>query len=224
MDLIKEYSERNIELVNIFEDEWVDNKEICQSVIKQKLGLNSNKIMARKCQLIEVSNTSLKGFLKENHLQGWVQGTRAFALAYNNEIVSVMTFGRPRFNKTIEWELLRLAIKKDYQISGGIDKLWKFALQELSAQSIVSYCDRRWFTGSVYGRLGFNLTNTGDPTYWYVDKNKRKHRVKYQKHKLIALGYDPNMSEKQITLDVMGIDRIWDAGQDTWIWTKTEQE
>lgn len=214
----KECLDKGVELIHIFEDEWLEKQDICKSIISQKLGISTTKIMGRKCSAIEITNKEAKDFLSKNHLQGWAPASRSYALQYDNDIVAIMTFGKPRFNKKYEFELVRLAIKCNFQILGGIDKLWKFSIQRLSPKSVVSYCDKRWFTGDVYRRLGFALEASGGPTYWYIEKTKRVHRVKYQKHKLIKMGCDSNLTEQEIVMDLMNIDRIWDCGQDTWSW------
>jgi len=54
---------------------------------------------------------------------------------------------------------------------------------------------------------------------------ERMNRMSFQKKKCIELGKDfekleilNKMTEKQIAMDILGLDRIWDCGQDTWIW------
>jgi hypothetical protein len=113
---------------------------------------------------------------------------------------------------------------------GGSEKLWKFAVDQLQATSIVSYCDKRWFTGAVYEKLGFTLKTVGKPTYWYTDYTTRWHRTKFTKKNLLKMSQDKDInptqedwssySESQITKDILGLDRIWDCGQDSWFWTK----
>jgi hypothetical protein len=221
---------KNIELIHIFGDEWINSQNVCKSIIKQRLHLGV-RIAGRKCKVVEVKNIILKNFLNENHLQGWVNGSRAFVLKYNNEIVAAMTFGKPRYNKNFEWELLRLAYKNDIVVMGGSQKLWAFTLQQLQPTSIVSYCDRRWFTGKVYEKLGFTLKSKGKPTYWYTDYVSRFHRSRFIKSKAIKAALDMDnslytinnlniMTEKEITKNILGLDRIWDCGQDTWVWKK----
>lgn len=211
--------DQGIHLIHIFEDEWISSRNVCKSIIKGYVNKQDNIIPARKCKVEEMQNKELKIFLNENHLQGWVRGNRAFVLKYKGEIVAAMTFGKPRYNKKIEWELLRLAFKCDIKIIGGSEKMWKYAIQELQPSSIVSYCDNRWFTGKIYKKLSFVKQNeSGKPTYWYVGKMKRIHRSNFQKHKLVKMGYDKNLSESKIVRDIMGINKIWDCGQDTWIW------
>ena len=46
-----------------------------------------------------------------------------------NELIEVMTFGKPRYNKKYEWELLRLCTKFGYIVSGGANKLIKYFIR-----------------------------------------------------------------------------------------------
>jgi hypothetical protein len=232
-DKFKKCAEQNIQLLSIFEDEWCKKPDICKSIIKNSLGYGT-RIYARKCSIEKIDNIDLKEFLDNNHLQGWVSGNSAFVMKYNNEIVAAMTFGRPRYNKTSEWELLRLVFKNDTIIIGGVEKLWKFMLSELQPKSIISYCDRRWFTGKVYAKLGFNKISNGKPIYWYTDYLTRWHRSKFTKKKLLKLSADPKLNplnedwsiytESQITKNILNLDRIWDCGQDSWLWTSKEKQ
>lgn len=222
-------NKNNIHLIHIFEDEWIKNPNTCKSIIQQNLHLG-NRIAARKCKIKEIPNNDMREFLNKNHLQGWVNGTHAYVLTYQDEIVAAMTFGKPRYNKQADWELLRLTFKNNTVIMGGAQKLWKFAINELQATSIISYCDRRWFTGAVYNKLGFTLKTPGAPTYWYTDYVSRWHRSKFTKKNLLKLSKNIDInptqedwsiySESQITKDILGLDRIWDCGQDSWFWTK----
>lgn len=217
-DKTKICSENGINLLHIFEDEWLERKNICKSIIKNRIGICDKTIPARKCIAQEVENRQLRSFLETNHLQGFCRAKRAFVLVFENEIVAAMTFSKPRFNKKIEWELVRLSIKCGVNIIGGVEKLWKYALKKICPKTIVSYCDRRWFNGTIYEKLGFKSSGFEKNSYWYTKNGRRYHRANFQKHKLVAMGYSSSLTEKQITQN-MGYDRIWDCGQDTWIWT-----
>jgi len=223
--------EQGIQLIHIFEDEWLLKKNICKGILLSRLGKISIKVAARKCEIREISNYTAKKFLNENHLQGYVNASFNIALIYNDEIVSLMTFGKPRYNKTREWELLRLANKIGIQVQGGTQKLWKYFKITKSPNSVVSYCDRRWFTGEVYKNMNFIRNKESIPTYWYTDLLFRYHRSKYTKQKCVSLAMKNTnlqftkdqlmqLTENQITKDILGLDRIWDCGQDSWFWTK----
>jgi hypothetical protein len=219
--------EQGIQLIHIFEDEWLNHKDVCKSIIGGYLNLNNIRIPARKCTLAEVPNSFLKDFLNDNHLQGYVPATKNFVLIYQQEIVAAMTFRKPRYNRNIQWELLRLATKKNTQVIGGSQRLWSHFQKVVQPRSIVSYCDRRWFTGKIYEILGFTRKQKAEPTYWYTDYNYRFHRSKFTKKlavnaalPLVSEGELNGLTEKQITQDILDLDRIWDCGQDSWIWIK----
>ena len=55
--------EKGVQLIHIFEDEWLNKKEIVKSRLKQILGLNVNTVYGRKCVIREVSTTDSKLFL-----------------------------------------------------------------------------------------------------------------------------------------------------------------
>ena len=137
-------AEQGVHLIHIFEDEWLNNKEICKSIISGALNQTANKIAARKCTIHEVPNKIMKDFLNENHLQGHSDASKNFILIYNKEIVAGMSFRKPRYNKQVEWELLRLATKCNTNVIGGTQKLWSAFLKTYNPNSIVSYCDRSY--------------------------------------------------------------------------------
>ena len=226
----KQCREQEIQLIHIFEDEWLHKKDVCKSIISGLLNQTRITIPARKCAIKEVSNREIKSFLDENHLQGHINASKNIVLMYENEIVAGMSFGRPRYNKQIDWELLRLVTKCDTHIIGGAQKLWHNFQKIEVPTSIVSYCDRRWFTGRIYETLGFIKKEEAKPTYWYTDYEQRFHRSKFTKKNCVktATAVDPTLlaeevsklSERQITKNILGLDRIWDCGQDSWIWKK----
>ena len=52
-----------IKLYHIFSDEWIKNKEIVKSKIKNILGLSGKKIYARKCDVREITTKEKNTFL-----------------------------------------------------------------------------------------------------------------------------------------------------------------
>jgi len=78
-----------------------------------------------------------------------------------------MTFGKSRFDKAYEWELLRFCNKIGYHIPGGASKLLKYFERTYRPQSLISYADRRWSQGKLYDALGFECLHESPPNYWY---------------------------------------------------------
>lgn len=131
------------------------------------------RIYARNCILVNIDEHEASMFIDANHLQGKTKGTKyAYGLYCNNELVQVMTFGKPRYNKNFEWELLRLCTKSGYNVVGGASRLFKKFIKEVNPESILSYCDRAKFTGQVYERLGMKLDHVSPPAKIWSKEDK----------------------------------------------------
>lgn len=210
---------QGIQLIHVFEDEWTNKKEIVKSIIKSKLGIINNKIFARKCIIKEIDNKTSSEFLENNHIQGSINGKIRIGLYYNNELVSIMTFGKKRVsmgNKTRiddEYEMLRFCNKLNTQVIGGASRLLKYFIKTYNPKLIMTFADRRYSQGNLYEKLGFKFIYNTKPNYWYVLNNKilREYRFKYRKDVLIKEGYDSNKTEREIMAE-KGYLRIYDCG------------
>jgi hypothetical protein len=209
----------DIHLLHIWEDDWVNKNDIIKSIIKNKMSKITTRIFARKCSIVEVSNSISNKFLDDNHIQGGTNASRCLALMFNNEIVSIMTFGKRRINSKSETELIRFCNKINTIVIGSSSKLFNYFIKNNNFERIVSYSDQSIFDGGMYLKLGF--TNYGETSlnYYWSDLNKRYHRFNFNKKKLIELGYDPNKTEDQIMREI-GYYKIWSCGQIRWEYNK----
>jgi len=213
-----------IKLIHIFEDEWINTPNIVKSRIMNLLGVNTEKIYARKCEIKSVPTKLSKQFLTHNHIQGSVNSSIKLGLFHDNVLVSLMTFGKLRMitgqhHSEGNYELLRFCNVLNTSVVGGASRLLKHFIKNNKPKSIISYADRRWSQGDVYNTLGFQFTHNTKPNYWYVVGCVRKHRFNYRKDKLVLEGYNKNSTEKQIMLD-RGIYRVYDSGNKKYIYTK----
>lgn len=210
--------ENGIDLIHIFEDEWVYKKTIVESIILNKMGRISNKIYARTCQIREISNSDCETFLNQNHIQGVVKSKVRLGLFYKNDLVSVMSFSKGRIimgGKKEEWELNRFCNILNYVVIGGASKLLKYFIEKYTPTKIVSYSDNRIFKGKMYESLGFKEISKSKPNYWYVINGLRKHRFNFRKSILVKQGFDPNKTEKEIMFESKKY-RIYDCGNTRW--------
>ena len=212
---------QGIKLIHIFEDEWKYKQDIVKSRLMNMLGLSSNKIYGRKCIINEISSKEAKEFLNNNHIQGNVNSKYNIGLYYNNELVSLMTFGNLRKsmgNKSNEnmYELLRFCNKLNTNVIGGADKLLKYFIKTYQPKEITSYADRRWSQGYLYEKLGFEYIHNSKPNYFYINKGEREYRFKYRKDVLVKEGFDKNKTEREIMKE-RGFNRIYDCGNKKYI-------
>lgn len=198
---------KGIQLLHIFENEDMD---LWKSMILSKIG-HSDKIFARKCAIADVSRDLEAEFLKDNHIQG--NNTRSLVrkgLFYNDELVSLMTFGHPRFDKSYEWELLRFCNKQGVTVIGGASRLFKHS----GVTDCISYANRRFSTGKLYENLGFKKIRVSDPNFFYTKNYQTlESRMKYQKYRLKEKleVFSEELSGWQNMMN-NGFDRIWDSG------------
>ena len=176
---------RGIQLIHVFENEWILKTDIVKNRIKNILGIYDKILFARKCIVRQIDSKISKAFQDSNHIQGSVNASINLGLFYNDELVSLMTFGKTRFSKKYEWEMLRFCNKLGYHVPGAASKLLKHFENEYQPKSLVSYADRRWSQGKLYKALGFQLDHISPPNYWYwkTDNIELQSRIKFQKHK-----------------------------------------
>lgn len=211
---------QGIQLLHVFEDEWMLKREIVKSIIKSKLGLIDTKLFARKCEIREINDNQLvRNFLETNHLQGFVGSNVKIGLFHNNELVSLMTFGKKRLsmgNKTVvdgEYEMLRFCNKLNTQVIGGASKLLKHFVINYQPKSILTFADRRYSNGDLYKQLGFEHIGNTKPNYWYFTNNSliRHYRFGFRKDVLVKEGCDSTKTEHEI-MSERGYLKIYDCG------------
>jgi hypothetical protein len=208
---------QGIRLIHIYEDDWKYKQEIVQSRIMNLLGKNRIKIYARKCIIKEISNNSeVRNFLNTNHLQGFVGSQIKLGLYYNNELVSLMTFGKQRKalgskSKDDVFEMLRFCNKLNTTVIGSANKLFNYFIKNYKPKEVISYADRSWSQGNLYKVLGFTYIHKTKPNYYYIIDGIRHYRYGFRKDILVKQGYDPNKTEQNIMLE-KNIYKIYNSG------------
>lgn len=201
----------NYRCIQVFD--WYDKDKII-NLLKLR-----DTIGARKCEIKEVSNNTTSSFINKYHLQNYAKSEINIGLYYNNELVSIMTFGKPRYNKNYEYELIRYCSSKN--VLGGAEKLFKYFTDVYNPNSIISYCDRNIFSGNVYQKLGFKYLRNRISKHWYNPKtnihitdNLLRQRGFDQ---LFNTNYGKGISNEQLMLE-HGFVEIYDCGQSVYEW------
>lgn len=211
------FKENNIQLIQIWEDDWLFKKDIVKSMILNKLGKNTNRIYARKCIIKEITdNNIVKDFLNTNHIQGKINSSIKIGLFHKDELVSLMTFGSLRISvgqkhKDGSYELLRFCNVLSTSVIGGASKLFKYFIRNYAPKKIISYSLNTYSDGDIYRKMQFELISIGCPNYFWCKNNIRYHRFNFRKDKLVKDGYDVNKTEVDIMYDRKYF-RVFDAG------------
>lgn len=207
---------QGIDLIHVFEDDWIERTEIVKSIIATRLGVYKEKYMARKLNICNINRKEAESFLNKNHIQGFAQGTDYLALKNDNEIIQMVVINKVGFHDG-NVELTRMATKLNTQVIGGFSKLVSHAY-DIYKQPITSYVNRSCFNGKGYLSSGFKIVKENSPNYWWVNHNVRIHKSHFRKDKIKKLYengifkyYDENKSEFENMKD-NGYVRLYDCG------------
>lgn len=179
-------------------------------------------VYARNCIIEEVTVNEASNFINKIHLQNYARDSIRIALKYNDEIVSIMTFGKPRYNNNYEYELIRYC--SSYNVVGGPEKLFNYFIKTYNPKSIVSYCDKSKFDGTIYSKLGFVALATYGPSkhWWSIKLHKHISNNLLIKHgfdRLFKTNFGKGTSNEELMLQ-HGFLEVYDCGQQTYTWNK----
>lgn len=224
-------NEKGYGLIHIFEDEYVNKKDVVLHKLKHILGKDVDlpKIQGRKIQVKEILSNDAKEFLEKFHIQGFYKSTVYLGGFYEDKLVAVMALKNGNVTNN-GWELVRFATDSDYIYQGVASKMFTYFVRNYEPEAVVSFADRRWTPwndNNLYTKLGFTLDKITKPDYRYynekVDKYKRVHKMSMSKTVLNRkYGFPMTMTELEMARE-LGYDRIWDCGLFKYVWRKDDE-
>ena len=222
----EECNKIGINLIQIFEDEYINHKNIVLEKLRHILGKDNNKekVYARKCIIKLIATEYARDFLNLNHIQGFVPSTLYLGAFYENNLMGVMTFKEEKKGNGM-WELTRFATDISKRCIGLGGKLFSYFLKTYNPINVKSFADRRWTINSednLYTKLGFELETTLPPDYRYFYNREyginRVHKFNFRKNILHKkYGFPLDMTESEMC-NKLGAYRIWDCGLYKFVW------
>lgn len=206
--------EKNIQLLTIFESEWLNKKDIILNFIKTKCGLGK-RIYARNCIFKIIDETTARNFILLNHIQGNKHNiNHAFGLYHDNILVGVVTYGSHHRQKNNQLIILnRLCFLDDIIVIGGTNKLIKNSLSNFD-NVVITWSDNRFSTGNVYKNAGFKFESNLNKDYFYTDDQNLYNKQKFKNIKKLD-----NETEYEAAFK-LGYKRIWDCGKIRWLFKR----
>ena len=210
-------NQAGIQLLHFWDWEIINQWDKVIDKINSKLGLNS-RVYARKLKAVILEQQSKHEFVSKYHMQNDCPSSINIGLAdQHNQLLMVASFGKSRFNKSYQWELLRLCSMHGITIVGGASKLIKHFVDKYMQvdEKLISYCNKQFNTGEVYLKTGFQPLSDTPPGYCYVKAGKYAgSRNQWQKHSLrqkLSI-FNPKLTERE-NMQLNGYYRLWDCGQ-----------
>lgn len=212
----KKCKDLGIQLITIWEDEWLYKKDIVKSMLRHKLHKDESvRVFARNTVVEKLSWSEVEEFLNTYHIQGSSHGSVYYGLKYNDDIVAVSVW---RKNKNTLY-LDRYATSCN--VIGGMGKLLKCGkkyAKDYGCENILTFSDHCVSNGSMYERVGFEYDGKLRPDYSYVRQDRREHKFNYRKKRFKndpSLRYKPELTESQLA-DLNEFNKIYDCGKTRW--------
>lgn len=219
-----------IRLISIFDTDFIYNRDRVNSILREAFS-DIIAIYSRKCEVRRVGYSEKRGFINQYHFDGDSnQGTIAYGLYYNNELISCMTFGNLRGQNSKHltsnhYELVRFVTKSGFRVVGGASRLFKHFINDYNPEYILCYSDNDFFSGDTYKHLGFRLKSLGEDSIDYQWVNNKgylnrwecmpnKLLDKFPKYRTIKI---EGSKENYIMRD-LGYLKVYRCGNSKWEW------
>lgn len=172
--------EAGVKLLAVFEDEWRDNRELVEAMIRHRLGVSSGlKLRASKLEVRFLDrNRDFSAFFDRFHLDGQARASWAVGLFLGPDLLACLSI-RSNFKK--ETEICRFAVDYRYRIPGAAGRLLKAARTRIPGP-LVTFSNNRLSEGNVYQVLGFDLVAENPSSYWYTDGQTRVWRFRCRRN------------------------------------------
>lgn len=192
----------NVVLLSIFEDEWRDKRQLIESMIKHRLGIDTIKINARSLKVCTLNSKDSKEFFNKNHLDGYTPAQQTFALKdiATGIVFAALSLRRPFHKKyASRLEVARCACLMYHNVRGWLGKLTKVALTyalSLNKDGLMTYVDGRIGKGQSYDSAGWiKQICSNQPRFWWTDFENKYNRFQYKANK------KENKTEEQVALE-----------------------
>lgn len=173
-----------IKLLGIFEDEWRDKRQVVESMIRHRLGINNERIGARKCELKELTVAERRSFIDRCHIDGDVRAAGAWGLFNGSKLVAAMSIRRPFHRMHADtMEVARFCVEPGTSVPGALGRLSSRAIEHvksLGKRALMTYVDRRIGQADGYVAAGFRVVRETAPRFWWTDFVNRYNRFQFK--------------------------------------------
>lgn len=143
------FKNKNIDIIYIWEDEWIYKNDIIKSLIKNIL--SPNKTIEGNV-IKEVSDLVIQEFINKNSIQNIIPSDIRLGYFHQDELISIMTFSK----KENSYILNNFCYNK-------FDDLLNHFLNIYPRKSIISNISKNWLNYSLFKKFGFSTIEEIDP-------------------------------------------------------------
>ena len=166
---------KGVDLIQIFEDEWFNNKEFCKYSLLKSCGLTNilTKIDSDSCVIKVISNKDIiKDFLNKNDINGNTRFSICLGAYKDDILICVMTLLKHGTN----WVLNRCTQNIQFYCEGIEKQILDTFIRLYQPQKIIAFADRRWTIhpqNNLFTQIGFKFDGYTAPKSYFYNTNIR---------------------------------------------------
>ncbi len=210
----KDCNEQGIELISLWDDVIRNFPEKVEKLILHRLHINQIEIDASQCTFKQIDSATCNEFIKKNYLYKPVKSSVCIGAFYQNELIAITSWSKQRGSKE-GWELYRYCCLSNYEVNNLLKSFIDTFISLKNPFNIIYFSSNDVDNIKEVAELfAFDILVN---RYWYIHQKtyERVNRSSFQKKRLVAEGYDANLSEREIAIQ-KGYWKIWDSGQTKW--------
>lgn len=191
---LNECHKKMVNLIQIFEDEWIYHKEICKYILKEICGINNTITLSEKeYEIAQILNKDeAYSFLEKYNLNGKVGFSIGVGAFYKKKLIALATFKKIKNNC---YCINSVSFDINFRVLNFEEKYISYFIKEHINDEILIKIDRRYeIFKEKYLNIGFTLDKVIPPICYYYNKKEKYNRYK----------------NKPTNLD--NVYRIWDCG------------
>jgi hypothetical protein len=160
-----ECKNQGINLIHIFEDEWLFHKDTVKAKLKRILSIPTTIVSSNDCVIKTVNPKEAKVFISENSLEPYHPSTCRYGLYYNDELLMLLGIKKETITNYV--------IKNDYSVTGGLQRLINHISTTHNLSVLNAYVDKRWHNTSELTNIGFEYVKDIKPIFYYISGRRR---------------------------------------------------
>ena len=217
IDKFEQCREAGIKLLQFTDIMILNQPELVESMILSKLGLLPNKIMARKCDIVQLDIGPANRLFAQWHYQGATSNrAKCVGLRYDNRIVAVLAYTMHGSECRIE----RFVCELFTNVVGGYSRLESWVVKNMQPKRLVTFSLGLISDGSLYKNNGYVTDGYAtSPEFYVTDGEEMYNRQRFMKSKMSKLfgdGFDPAKTEWENIIS-NGLMLFFGAGITKWV-------
>ena len=202
IDKFNQCRDAGIKLMQFTDSMIVNRPDLVESMILSKLGMLPNRIMARKCDIVQLDIGPANRLFVQWHYQGATSNrAKCVGLRYDNRIVAVLAYTMHGSECRIE----RFACELFTNVVGGYSRLESWVVKNMQPKQLVTFSLGLISDGSLYKNNSYTTDGYAtSPEFYVTDGEELYNRQRFMKSKMPKLfgeGFDPAKTEWENIVD-----------------------